>query len=251
MRESLTLVPLGVGAAYGRPDEAQSSYLIRAGDRCVCLDLGAGALNRMCGVLPPERLDAVFITHLHADHMADLLSLRVYMAWGPGSGSKLRVFGPAGLRERLVSFTDETGWDDGLVFHELAPKRGEVDLGGGLVLRLAEVPHTSPTFAVRADWRDSSICYGADCAPNDALPELARDCDLLVVECTFGAEPVPDGVPHLGARDAADIARRAGARRLLLAHCSPEFDRDEALAAVRAGVDIPVAWAVEGREEGA
>jgi len=246
MGESLTLVPVGVGAAYGRADEAQSSYLVRAGERSLCLDLGAGALNRLCEHLPPERLEAVVVTHLHPDHMADLLALRVYMAWGPGQGSRLRVLGPRGLRERLVAFTDEHGWDEGLAFEELGSHRDEVDLGGGLVLRFAEVPHTPPTYAVRIDWGGKSICYGADCEPNDALPRLAEGCDVLLLECSFGAEPVPAGVPHLQAQDAARIARRAGARRLVLTHCYPEFDRDAALAAASRDAGVPVEWAVAG-----
>jgi ribonuclease BN (tRNA processing enzyme) len=203
------LVPIGVGAAYGRAHEAQSSYLVQAAERSVCLDLGAGTLNRLCAVLPPQQLEALVVTHLHPDHMADLLALRVYMAWGPGQGSTLRVLGPAGLRERLVAFTDETGWD-GMAFEVIEPPGGEVDLGDGLILRFAEVPHAAPTFAVRADWRGMSVCYGADCAVNDTLPVLAQGCDLLLLECAFGANAVPEGVPHLNAAHAADMARRAG-----------------------------------------
>jgi ribonuclease BN (tRNA processing enzyme) len=235
-----------VGAAYGRPDEAQSSYLVQAGHRAVCLDLGAGTLNRLCGVIPPDRLEALVITHLHPDHFADLLSLRVYMAWGPGRGSQLRVLGPPGLRERLVAFTDETGWDEGFTFEELLAPEDGVDLGEGLLLRFAEVPHLPPTFAVRIDWGGKSICYGADCAPNEAIPRLARGVDMLLLECSFGAGPAPDGVPHLRAQDAADLALRAEARHLLLTHCYPEFDRDEAIAAARAVLDVPVHWAVAG-----
>lgn len=246
MAETLTLVPLGVGAAYGRPDEAQSAYLVQAGDRAVCLDLGAGTFNRLCGAMRPEQLDALVITHLHPDHIADLLSLRVYMAWGPGRGSHLRVLGPPGLRELLVAFTDETGWD-GLRFETLPPPEDGMDLGQGFVLRFVEVPHLLPTFAVRVDWEGKSFCYGADCAPNDVLPSFARGVDLLLLECSFGAGPAPEGVPHLTAQHAAELARQAEARRLLLTHCYPEFNRDEAIAAARAALGVPVEWAQAGQ----
>jgi ribonuclease BN (tRNA processing enzyme) len=247
MGESLTLVPVGVGAAYGRPNEVQSAYLVLAGSRALCLDLGAGCLNRLTSLAPPERLEALVVTHMHPDHLADLLALRVYMSFGPGRGSRVRVLGPSGLRERLIAFSGPDGWDEGLAFEALTPDGGEVDLGGGLLLRYAEVPHTPPTFAVRVDWGGKSICYGADCSPNDALPDLASGCDILLVECSFGAQEVPDGVLHLSSRDAAAIARAAGARRLLLTHCYPEFDRDTALAAAQEGLDVPVEWAVAGR----
>jgi ribonuclease BN (tRNA processing enzyme) len=243
---SLTLVPVGVGTAYARAGEAQSCYLVRAGDRAVCLDLGAGALGRLTAEVAPERLAALVVSHLHPDHCADLFALRVYMSFGPGRGPRLRVLGPPGLRERLVAFAPGGDWDESFAFEELPVGGGETDLGGGLVLRHAVVPHLDPTFALRLDAGGSSICYSADCLPNDALPALARGCDLLLCECSMGAGPVPAGVAHLDAPAAGAIAARAGAGRVLLTHCYPEFDRDAALAAARAAFAGPVDWARQG-----
>ena len=110
-------------------------------------------------------------------------------------------------------------------------------------MRHAPVPHLDPTHAVRIEHGAAAVCLGADCGPGDALPELAAGCDLLVLECTFGAEPVPEGVPHLNGAAAGALAERAGARRLLLTHCQPEYDRDAALAAARAAFRGPVDWA--------
>lgn len=239
----LTLVPVGVGTAYAATGEVQSCYLVRAGERCVVVDLGSGALNRLQRHVAPHEPEAVIVTHLHPDHCVDLLSLRIHMMWGPGAGRVMRVIGPPGLRDRLAAFSGSDGWDTSFRFEEFPPGAGEVDLGGGLVMRHREVPHLPPTNAVRLDAGGSSVCLGSDCAPNDDLPALAAGCDVLVCECTFGAGPVPAGVPHLSAHDAGVIAARAGARRLLLTHCQPEFDRDEALAAAGAAFGGPVGWA--------
>ena len=237
---------MGVGAAYGRPDDAQSAYLVRVDGRAVCLDLGAGTLNRLAGMVAPEALEAVVISHVHPDHCADLLALRVYMAWGPGRGRRVRVLGPAGLRERLIAFSGPEGWDEGILFEVLDEPRGRLDLGGGLVLTYAEVPHLPPTFALRLDHGDRSICFGADCAPNDALVELASGCGVLLAECSFGAMAVPEGVPHLNAIDAGVIAGKARATHLLLTHCYPELDRDQALAAALEAAGIATGWATPG-----
>lgn len=242
----LVLVPVGVGTAYARPGEVQSCYLVRAGARAVALDLGAGALNRLQDHIAPEDLSALVISHLHPDHCADMLALRVYMVWGPGAGHVLRVLGPPGLRERLAAFSGSEGWDTAFRFEELAPGSDERDLGDGLTLRFAEVPHLPPTYATRVESGGTALCYGADCAPGDALPELAAGADVLVCESSFGAGPVPEGVPHLNGAAAGAIAARAGARRLLLTHCFPEHDREAALAAAAAEYDGPVAWAIQG-----
>jgi len=242
MAESLTLVPVGVGAAYARPGEAQSCYLVRADGRLVCLDLGAGALNRLQRHVAPEDLDALVVTHLHPDHCVDLLSLRVYMAWGPGAARRLRLLGPPGLRERLCAFAGEDGLDEAFSFETLAPGP-PIDLLPGVRLSLAEVPHLRPTFAVRLDADGASLCYSADCATNPALPALAAGCDLLLCECSFGAADVPSGAQHMNAEQAGAAAREAGAAALLLTHCYPEHDLEAAVAAARRGFDGAVDWA--------
>jgi ribonuclease BN (tRNA processing enzyme) len=239
------LVPVGVGAAYARPGEAQSCYLVRAGDTAVALDLGAGALNGLQRHVAPEELTAIVITHLHPDHCIDLLALRVYMAFGPGAGRAVRVLGPPRLQERLAAFAGPDDWD-ALRFESLAGDAGERDLGGGVVLRYRQVPHLPPTFALRVEAGEGAVCFGADCADNEELPVLAAGADVLVCECSFGADQVPGDVPHLNGAQAGGIAARAGARRLLLTHCFPEHDRDAALAAARAAFAGPVAWAAQG-----
>ena len=245
---TLTLTPVGIGPAYARPGEAQSCYLVRAGNRAFCLDLGAGALNRLQDHIAPEELELLVISHLHPDHCADLLALRVYMAWGPGAGRRMRVLGPRGMRERMTAFAGQEGWDDAFAFEDMAEGGGEVDLGGGLRLRYREVPHLKPTFAMRFDLGDRSLVYGADCAECAELADLARDTDLLLAECSSGAAPVPEGLAHLNGAAAAGIANRAGARRLLLTHCYPEHDREAALAQARAAATMPVDWAHQDRE---
>jgi ribonuclease BN (tRNA processing enzyme) len=244
----LVLVPVGVGAAYARPGEAQSCYLLRSGPTAVALDLGAGALNRLQEHVAPQDLAALVITHLHPDHCIDLLSLRVYLAFGTVRAPRLRVLGPPGLRERLAAFAGSEGWDEAFAFEELTGEEGRRELGDGLALSYRQVPHLPPTFALRLDGGSAAVCYGADCAPNDALPELAEGAGVLICECSFGADPVPEGLPHLNAQQAGAIAARAGAGRLLLTHCYPERDREAALAAARAAFAGPVAWAVQGEQ---
>ncbi len=245
MGAALELVPIGVGAAYGRPGEAQSSHLVRAGSTSVLLDLGAGALNRLCAVQRPETLELIVITHLHPDHLADLLALRVYMAFGPGVGRQARVLGPPGLRERLVAFGGDDGWDEAMHFETIEPHGGTVQVGEAR-LRLAPVPHLPPTYAVRAEAGGATLCYSADCAAGDELPALAEGCDLLLSECSFGTGAVPDAVPHLNATSAGALAAAAGARALALTHIYPEFDPAETAAAAAQTFGGPVDWVREG-----
>lgn len=245
MIDGLEIIPLGAGAAFGDPDQAQSSYLVRAGDSSVVLDMGSGTFNRLTGVMDPVDLGAVLISHLHPDHLSDLLALRVYMAHGPGIGHALEVHGPAGLRERLDVIAGGESWA-GITFHEIPRGEGTM-LVGDLVIAHAEVPHLPPTHAMRVDHAGRSITYGADCAPNNALSDLARGTDVLLLECSWGTGDLVEGVPHLNAAAAGEIARRAEAGRLVLVHGYPGIDREASVAQAQAVFGGPVEWAREGR----
>ncbi len=73
-----------------------------------------------------------------------------------------------------MAFGGSDGWDEAMRFEELTGDAGERDLGGGVTLRYRQVPHLPPTFALRVDAGGGAVCFGADCADNDALPALAR-----------------------------------------------------------------------------
>lgn len=242
--DALELVALGAGAAFGGPDEAQSGYLVRGGGTAVCMDMGSGVFNRLLAHVDPVELDAVLISHRHPDHIADLLAARVYMAHGPGLGHPLDIHGPPGLHDALAGVAGGEPWA-GIRMYDLAAGGGAFDIGA-LHVRHAEVPHLPPTNAFRIECGGRSITYGADCAPNDVLPDLAHGTDLLVAECTFGTGDIPAGVPHLNARAAGEIARRAGAGRLVLVHGYPGVDRDAAVAEAGEAFGGPVEWAREG-----
>lgn len=241
----LSLIPIGVGGAYARTGEIQSSYLVRAGDTTLCLDLGSGALNALQAHVDPRDVDAYVISHRHPDHCVDILPLHVYMYWGPGRGRRARVLSPAGVEPRLQMLGSETGWDDALGF-EIVSHGSAVEIGD-VRLRFAEVPHIPDTLAVRIDHATGSIVYGADCEVNDALVALAADADLLIAECGDGPTPNPLS-PHMSGGQAGEIAARAKVKQLLLTHCFPEHDRDATIAAARAACpDTSVEWAIQGR----
>lgn len=240
----LWVTPIGVGAAYARPGEIQSSYLIGAGRTRICCDLGAGALNALQSHIAPEDLDSVVISHLHADHCVDLFALRVYMFWGPGRGRRIRLIGPPGLREALVGFAGSDGWDECFDIEIVTPPRDVRTVGdAGLVFR--EVPHSHPTFAVRIEHGDRSVIYGADCRYGEELAELARGGGILIAECGDGASTRDDTV-HMSGAEAGAVAAAAGVGRLLLTHCYPEHDRAATLEAARGAFAGDVAWAEQG-----
>lgn len=241
---SLWVTPIGVGAGYGRAGELQSSYLVGAGTTRLCMDLGAGAFNALRARIDPEELDAIVISHLHADHCVDLFALRVYLLWGPAKGRRVRLIGPEGLRSHLSGFAGEEGWDDAFSFEVIDPSADPIEVGDAK-LSFREVPHSTTTYAIRVDHAGKAITYGADCRRNDELVTLARGSELLIAECSDGTETQKSTV-HMSGAEAGTIARLAVVDRLLLTHCYPEHDRDATLAAARRAFPGKVGWAEQG-----
>jgi ribonuclease BN (tRNA processing enzyme) len=120
---------------------------------------------------------------------------------------------------------------------------------GPLRVRFCEVPHFVRCFAVDLSNGRGRFTYGADCAPNDALPEFARGTDLLMLEATEREDQVaPDGLRgHMTAAEAGDLAARAQAPRLVLTHFSDELDAAAVRSGARASFGGPVELAAEGR----
>jgi len=241
----ITMTSIGVGAAYCRPGEAQACHLVRTPDAAICLDMGAGAFGLLQAQIRPEELDLIVISHLHPDHFIDLLTLRVYMVYGPGAGHRIRVVGPPGLAAIVAGFGTE-GIGTALEFDELHGDAPDTFLTGDLSVRHRLVPHMAPTYATRIDVPGAAVCFGADCAPNDDLASFAGGVDVLVVECTFGDDPIPDGAMHLNADAAGHIIRGAGARRAFLTHCFPEWDPQVAARVAERVAGVPVRAAAPG-----
>ena len=71
----MKLTVLGCNGPYPEPDGACSGYLLESGETRVLIDCGTGTLARLTAIMPPEKLDAVILSHLHYDHMSDMLPL--------------------------------------------------------------------------------------------------------------------------------------------------------------------------------
>jgi ribonuclease BN (tRNA processing enzyme) len=245
---SLTVTPIGVGAAYARVGEAQSCYLVRAGESAVVLDMGAGALAGLQEHVAVDAIDLIAISHLHPDHCSGLFALQVYLAHGPGKGTRVRMAGPSVLPDRFRAFHGSDDWTDAFVVERLDPDGGELDAGPDLRIRYAQVPHTGTTFAFRVDGSDGSVTYGADCRANEEIVALAEESRVLILETGNGPGPSGAASIHLSGEDAGRLAQRAGVAELLLTHCFPDHDRDATLAAARREFSGPVRWAEQGVE---
>jgi ribonuclease BN (tRNA processing enzyme) len=240
---------LGRSGGYPRPGEACSGYLVESGDLRVLVDLGHGVLSRLLLRVDVYRLDAVVLSHLHPDHVADLPALRVALRWGrrpPSWRGRLPVLAPAGAAEYFAHVVGEPTLEE-LDFYGL-PDSESVDLDG-LRLRFRRTRHPVETYAVRVEGPGGVLVYTADTAPSEAVAELGSGADLLLAEATL-SEAYADraeAAGHMTGAQAGALARAAGARRLLLTHFFPTTDPQESVTAAQKAFGGPVEAAEEGK----
>ena len=236
----------GSSASIPRPDRACSSYLIDDGETPVVFDLGTGALANLRRHVDYDRIGAVVISHMHADHFIDLIPLRYALRYGPRRRpARLPVHLPPGglaMLERLVSAFAPEGGDflnDVFEMHEYDPSRPlAID---GATLRFAPTAHYIPAFAIRWERGGASITYSADTAPDERVVALARETDVFLCEATLRhGEVEPGERGHSSAADASAMAREAGVRRLVLTHYGEESTSRDLDEAARETFDGPV-----------
>lgn len=223
----MKLTVVGCSGSFPSAESACSSYLIEADGFRVLLDMGNGALGelqRHCGLY---ELNAVLLSHLHADHCIDMCGYwvaRYYRREG-GPAERLRVYGPPGTEQRLASAYGDLPAENSLsqVFDFRTLKPGRFDVGP-LTVFAERMAHPVDTFGFRVEYQGRSVTYSADTGPCDSLPALAKGTDLLLCEAsfTYGKEDIPD--LHLNGRQAGEYADQAGARRLVLTHVPPWTD---------------------------
>ncbi len=243
----MRLTVIGCSGSFPGPDSPASSYLVEHEGFRLVLDLGSGALGPLQRYTELSAVDAVCLSHLHADHCLDLCGYWVAQTYGPaGPGPRIPVHGPAGTAGRMAQaygLEEHPGMTKAFDFGTLEP--GTRDIGPFRVT-LAHMNHPVETFGFRIEAGGRILAYSADTGESAALVDLARGADLLLCEASFLDGPDQPGGLHLTARQAAEHATRAGAHRLLLTHLVPWNDRDRSRDEAAGAFDGPLSLASSG-----
>ena len=248
---------LGKSPSWQDAAGACSGYLIQEQDFTLLLDCGNGVFSKLREVCDYVDVDAVLITHMHADHFLDLIPYSYALSYAPrqqpvavggwpGTDSPARpelyvpAGGPAVLRRVVGCWGNDDLVDKAFTVHEYTGL-DELQVGP-FGVRFCEVPHFTETYAVELASNGSRLTFSADCSPNQQLIHFARDTDVLLIEATLPRPERTGKRGHLTPREAGEHGRAAGARRVVLTHYSDELDaewaRTEAAESFGAQVEL-------------
>jgi ribonuclease Z len=264
----MDLTLLGTGCPQADTERYGPASLVRHEDLSFLVDCGSGVTQRLLAAGSGGRaLDAIFLTHLHSDHIVDLFQL-IISSWHQGRDRPQRIFGPSGTRHYcdglMALWRAEL---DQRIAHERRPstlalelevvefQAGEIWAEEGVRVTAVEVDHRPVRFAYGFIFEAGGrkLAFSGDTAFCPALIEAARGADVLIHECFIHGVMAPnkdnrtaEGVRnvatyHTLSSEVGKVAAAAGVRCLLLNHFVPvDFDKSAVLAEVRLDYAGPV-----------
>ncbi len=205
----MRVVALGTGMPTQSPSNMAASFLVELGNGdSFFFDLGTGSTDNLAALEADySKLDKVFASHLHTDHVGDLATLWV-AGWIGGRYTPLHVYGPSssapelGLAAHVDHIRDAWAWDvtsragtlpnagGEIVAHEFDfSKTAAVYEENGVTITSFPAIHIRDgSVSYRLDWNGLSFVFGGDSAPNKWFLKEAKDADLVVHECFFTPE---------------------------------------------------------------
>ena len=255
----MRLTVLGKSPSWQDAGGACSGYLIEEDGACVLLDCGNGVFSKLRRYRDYTKIDAVVLSHLHADHFLDIVPFSYALTYAPrqqpvpvdrwlGTDDPARpqLIAPRGARETFRRVVGAWGNEDLVenAFDLCEYEATDSPTVGPLTFTFQTVPHFTETFAicVKSANGGGRFVFGADSRPTEELVQFAQGCDLLLVEATLPRPERTGERGHLTPREAGEHGRDAGAKRVVITHISDELDelwaRNEAAQGFGAAVDM-------------
>jgi len=206
-QETFRVTLIGTGTPTAQPQRLGPATLVEAGTQTLLFDAGRGVPIRLSQLrIPMARIDTLFITHYHSDHVSGIPDLWL-TAWLPGGGGRkqpFRVIGPTGAKELMANLEKAYAADvririadqklppaGATVVTEEFGSDGVVYEREGVRVRAFEVDHgdeIKPAYGYRIDYKGRSVLISGDTRFSENLIKNGMGVDLLV-HAIAGSKP--------------------------------------------------------------
>lgn len=230
---------IGYWGAYPEQNEATSGYLLQTSGQNILIDCGSGVLAQLQNVINLEDLDAVILSHYHADHMADVFALQYAAMILHQLGKRkepLKIY----AHDKDESFAKLTYKH----YCVAEPIHDQTVLTfGPAKITFQETIHPAYCLAMRIQEDERSITYTADTEWSVPLVQFARQSSLLVSETSLYDEQFGMVPGHLTAGQVGQLAGQAQVKELCLTHLPHYGDHEQLIAEARAHFNGPISLA--------
>ncbi|ACB84037.1 MBL fold metallo-hydrolase [Natranaerobius thermophilus] len=231
MTKAFMLRVLGRYAPFPAKNSNCSGYLLTAGEDNFLFDCGNGVLSNLQNYLDLSQLSALFITHHHSDHVADLIALRHAYEDLQSRGevtSKLPVYTPPYPQDTVAELEEYPGFDIKFL------AEGEDIIIEDKKISWSVTNHFLYCAAYRVEYKEKAFVYTGDNAyDNETIEDnstadiinLSKGADLLLTEASLEEEWKKEPEKrHMSARDAASLAKEAQVKHMVISHFHPRAD---------------------------
>ena len=191
-------------------------------------DAGTG-IYKIYELLDASKPTCVLLSHFHLDHILGITAFQKIF-----KGKEILIYGQRGVKkaiDRIMRkpiypyYFDFPLFNFKVVFKEFKKEQRIFDS----VVKIAKLSHADPVVGIRIENKGKSFVYATDTLQCEATVKLAKDCDILVHETYFSEEEmkkVKFNTGHSTPKEAAEVAKKASAKKLYLFHFNPEYSNE-------------------------
>lgn len=220
----MKLTVIGFRGGYPAPNEATSTYLLEKDNKKIVLDLGSGGLLKLMQYVNVTDIDAVVLSHYHADHIADvgvLQHLLLVEAQLGNVNQKTAIYGHKANKVEFDKLTDD--YTEGISYD----KHDKLNIGP-FEITFLKTEHSVPCYGMRITDGTKTIIYTADTAFKNEWIPFAKNADLLLSDTNLYDAQKDLDIGHMTSTEAATIANKANVGTLILSHL-PQYGDNQLL----------------------
>jgi ribonuclease Z len=250
---------LGTGTPQPLMDRFGPSILVQAGSTNLLFDAGRGCLQRLRQLkISYDHLDAVFLTHLHSDHIVGLPDLWLTGWLVSGREVPMDIYGPVGTADMVkylqlafaydikIRSDDDKAQAVGSEFRVTEIKQGTIYDKNGVKVIAFDVDHfpVKPAFGYRIDYKGHSAVLSGDTRYSENLISYAKGTDLLIHEVIIAPDTLSKADPrypilahHTSAEQAGTVFSAVKPKLAAFSHISKLYGMKEEDILKKARID--------------
>lgn len=240
----MKLTTIGFWGGYPKANEASTGYLLEHSGFHLLIDCGSGVLSKLQNFIQPEQIDAVILSHYHADHIADIGVLqhaRLIQGFLGKKMDTLPIYGHLLDEQEFAKLTHKN------ITEGIAYNPEETLTVGPFTIKFLRTNHPAPCFAMRIEADGKTIVYTGDSSYKDEFVPFSEKADLLLAECNFYSNQDGKNAGHMNSTEVGRLGQLAGVKELILTHLPHYGELTNLLAEAKKEYSGPISLAEYGK----